>query len=107
MAGAETKVAANGAEGLSRALAERFDALLMDIGMPVMDGFEATAALRRRGYRTPIVALTAHALPDDVTRCLQHGFDAHLSKPLDRRRMIGTLSELIRASRQASALART
>jgi signal transduction histidine kinase/CheY-like chemotaxis protein len=79
-------VAANGREAINALEGERFDLILMDVQMPVMDGFEATAAIREAerstGGHIPIVALTAHALKSDADRCLAHGMDAYLSKPI-------------------------
>lgn len=88
----------NGREAVIAALEARsegkpFDVVLMDIQMPVLDGFAATRALRESGYDRPIVALTAHASPADRQRCFDAGCDGFLTKPVDR-------NELIRVCRQ-------
>ncbi len=86
-AGAASEVAENGRLALERL--ERgphdFDVVLMDIQMPEMDGLEATRALRRREAfeKTPIIALTAHALEEERQRCLLAGMNEYLSKPID------------------------
>ncbi len=66
-----------------------FDVLLMDMQMPEMDGYSAASLLRQRGYRGPVIALTAHALAEDRQRCMQAGCDDHLVKPINP----GTLLE--------------
>ncbi len=85
--GCEVTTAENGKEGLRKATTGRFDIVFMDCQMPVMDGFEATAAIRlhedRHGTpRLPIVALTANAMKGDRERCLDSGMDDFLTKPL-------------------------
>jgi len=86
--GHRVEVANNGREALDRTESETepFDAILMDVQMPEMDGFEATAAIRQRerasGRHVPIVAMTAHAIKGDRERCLAAGMDDYLSKPI-------------------------
>ncbi|MFI0431556.1 MAG: response regulator [Candidatus Nanopelagicales bacterium] len=81
--GVECEVAHDGAEALARMLQADFDLVLMDCQMPVMDGFEATRALRLRedGRRTPVVALTADAMAGTEEECLAAGMDSYLTKP--------------------------
>jgi signal transduction histidine kinase/ligand-binding sensor domain-containing protein/ActR/RegA family two-component response regulator len=91
-------VAADGREAIERAQSAPVDVILMDVQMPGMNGFEATAALRARerdgGARIPIVALTAHALSGDRERCLEAGMDDYLSKPLQADRLIEIVERL-------------
>lgn len=93
-AGAEVELAENGAEGMKKALAGDFGVVLMDIQMPEMDGYEATSKLRERGYARPIIALTAHALKEDRDRCFKAGCSDHLTKPIDRTKLIAQISSL-------------
>jgi CheY-like chemotaxis protein len=84
--GHKAVVARTGKEALALLGKRSFDLVLMDVQMPDMDGFEATAAIREteptRGARIPIVAMTAHALAGDRERCLQSGMDAYIAKPI-------------------------
>ncbi len=92
-------VAANGREALAASEKEAFDLVLMDVQMPEMDGFEATAALREReranGAHVPIVALTAHAMRADEERCLRAGMDAYVSKPIHPAMLLETIERLV------------
>ena len=78
--------AGNGRQALERLENESFDLVLMDVQMPEMDGFEATAAIRKKeeatGNHLPIVAMTAHAMEGDRERCLAAGMDGYVSKPI-------------------------
>ena len=66
--------------------------VLMDLQMPGMDGYEATATLRRQGNSVPIVALTAHAMKEVKERCLAAGFSDYVSKPINRLEFINKLA---------------
>ncbi|GIU76124.1 MAG: hypothetical protein KatS3mg004_3211 [Bryobacteraceae bacterium] len=83
--GCQVTVAANGAEAVEAAQSQAFDLILMDCQMPVMDGYEAARRIRQLGgplERTPMVALTAHALEDERRRCLECGMNDVLTKPV-------------------------
>ena len=85
----------NGREAVARRPTRSFDVILMDVQMPEMDGFEATAAIRQRerdtGAHIPIVAMTAHAMAGDRERCLAEGMDAYVSKPLRPDDLLATI----------------
>jgi two-component system sensor histidine kinase/response regulator len=93
------KVVANGREALGALEQGTYDLVLMDMQMPEMDGFEATAELRKRekqtGLHTPIVALTAHAMKGDRERCLEAGMDGYLAKPIRAQELYELLENYI------------
>ena len=83
--GYRVDIVANGADAVDAAMREQYAALLMDCQMPIMDGFEATAEIRRRegdGRHLPVIALTAAAMEGDNERCLSAGMDGYLTKPV-------------------------
>ncbi len=105
-AGAEVVVAQNGQEAVEMALAHLpnrgrrpddvplpFDLILMDIQMPGMDGYQATARLRQEGYNGPIIALSAHATTVAAERCVEAGCDDYLAKPIDRDVLLKKIAE--------------
>jgi CheY-like chemotaxis protein len=94
-AGADVFVVENGRMAIERACAEPFDLVLMDMAMPVMDGYTAARSLRERGVRVPIVALTAHALAGEREKCLEAGCNAYLTKPIDRAALLSSIRALL------------
>jgi PAS domain S-box-containing protein len=102
--GCSTQVAHNGLEAVEAAASDSFDAILMDCQMPVMDGFEATAQIRRKGgRRVPIIALTANAMDGERERCLEAGMDDYLSKPVRAEELIRKLQQWAGSNRDAGA----
>jgi CheY-like chemotaxis protein/anti-sigma regulatory factor (Ser/Thr protein kinase) len=91
-AGAAVEIAADGVEAIEKASRHTYDVILMDIGMPRLDGCEATEELRRRGYKAPIIAVTAYAMKEEVDRFLASGCNGHLAKPI----AMETLVQVIR-----------
>ena len=92
--GCDTIVAINGQEAVERIAKDRFDLVLMDCEMPVMDGFEATSAIRSMpsgGHDLPIIALTANAVDGDRERCIESGMQDYLSKPISVEQLHDTL----------------
>ena len=81
---------------------ETFDMVLMDMQMPVMNGYDATRSIRRNGWTLPVVALTAHAMKGDDQKCLEAGCNEYLSKPIDRDKLRSVLMKYCSASAPAA-----
>lgn len=91
--GHRVSVVENGQEALDILANERFDLVLMDMQMPVMDGTEATLQLRARGETLPILAMTANAMPEDAQRCLDAGMQAVITKPVKASKLRDTINQ--------------
>lgn len=81
--GIMVEIASNGLEAVKKVESETFDLILMDIQLPELDGLEATRQIRARGNTIPIIALTAHAMQEDIKKSLAAGMNAHMTKPID------------------------
>ena len=101
-AGLMVDEAENGQVGVEKATAQPYDVILMDVNMPVMDGFTATRKLRQQGIETPIIALTANAMAGYEQECLDVGYSGYLSKPVDLDRFMALMAELL-GGRQVSS----
>ncbi len=95
--GAILDIANNGEEGVKKALANDYELILMDIQMPLLDGYEATSRLRQAGFKKPILALTAHALNEEKEKCLLTGCNGHLTKPINRQQLIENITKFVDA----------
>jgi signal transduction histidine kinase len=94
--GADVKLAENGEQAVEMtAEKDGPDIILMDIQMPGMDGYETTRKLRKKGFKRPILALTAHAMRAETERCLESGCDLVMTKPVNRGELIRTLNHLL------------
>ena len=96
-------IANNGQELINLLDKEPADLILMDVQMPVMDGFEATAAIRAKeqvtGTHIPIVAMTAHAMKGDSDRCLAAGMDRYISKPVQPKELFDVIEGMVSGGR--------
>jgi CheY-like chemotaxis protein/anti-sigma regulatory factor (Ser/Thr protein kinase) len=106
-AGAEVTTVENGQRAMEAAMVQSeagcpFDVILMDMQMPVMDGYQTTRTLRERGYGGPIVALTAHAMIEDRQKCLDAGCDDYTTKPIDRQMLLDVVARWANSSMDAA-----
>ncbi len=100
--GAVLDMANDGLQGLEKCSANMYDLIIMDMQMPVMDGYSTTRKLRMRGCDLPILALTGFAMKGDEEKCLEAGCDAYLSKPFDRRSLVSAVIQTMKTKQVAS-----
>ena len=94
--GFEIVIAVDGEQGVEMASSEKPDLILMDLSLPKMDGWEVTQKLRAEGIKTPIIALTAHALETDKKRCMDAGCDEFETKPIDFPKLLEKMNSFIK-----------
>jgi len=106
--GYEVEIVPNGREAVARYEAGSYSVVLMDVQMPEMNGLDASRAIRKYekkvGKTTPIIALTAHARPEDRERCHEAGMDHYLSKPLKRNELMSLISGLVAQAPRSSSV---
>jgi len=89
------KMAENGQQAVEAAFSDTFDLIIMDMQMPVMDGYEANRIIRKHGVKVPIVAFTAAIMKNDILNCTEAGCSSHLAKPFDQGTLIDCLSKYL------------
>ncbi len=100
--GAQITIVQNGAEAVKITEFKKFDLILMDMQMPVMDGIEATKAIRRHNTETPIISLTANAMKSDYERCIDAGANEFLTKPIDITRFNQVLYKYLSSTKESN-----
>ena len=93
--GHEVVVAVDGQQGVDRAAADRPDVVLMDLSLPVIDGWEATRRIKAASAKVPVIALTAHAMAGDRERAIAAGCDDYDSKPVEIDRLLGKIQAVL------------
>jgi CheY-like chemotaxis protein len=93
--GLQISIACDGAEAVKKATEGSFDLIFMDIQMPNLNGYQATQILKKNGLKTPIIALTAHAMEGDRQKCINAGCDDYLSKPVNKNKMVEMLDKYL------------
>src|SRR5258708_16929920 len=102
--GYEVVIAVDGQQGVDLALSQRPDLILMDMSLPVIDGWEATRRIKAEGTtsKIPVIALTAHAMAGHPEKAIEAGCDGYATKPVEIARLLGKMTALLEApSRQA------
>ena len=98
--GHEVSIAIDGQQGVDMALSERPDLILMDMSLPVIDGWEATRRIRANDTtrKIPVIALTAHAMAGDREKAMESGCDDYDTKPVEIARLLGKIAALLKAT---------
>ncbi len=94
-ANAIVETANNGEEGVLKALSTEYNVVLMDIQMPVLDGYAAFEKLKSAGYNKPVIALTAHALIEEKEKAIKLGFFDYLTKPVNRKTLVSSIVQAV------------
>ncbi len=94
-AGVDVYEAENGLEGVRKTTTEPYDVILMDVNMPVMDGFAAAGKMRQNGVKSPIIAMTANAMKGSEQECLAAGYSGYLPKPIDIDKLMQMMADLV------------
>ncbi|QDT43556.1 Autoinducer 2 sensor kinase/phosphatase LuxQ [Gimesia alba] len=114
-AGAEITIVENGQQAIDELqksqeigdpIGEPYDLILMDIQMPVLDGYSTTRKIRALGYTKPIIALTIHAMDSDRQKCFDAGCDEYMSKPLERKKLISIINSFLKKPRNQNLVAK-
>ena len=98
--GLQVTIAEDGNETLQKVLTQQFDLIFMDMMMPHMNGYQVAKELRKKGIKTPVIAVTANAMKGDDKKCLEAGCDDYLAKPIDRRELFKMLDKYLSPTSQ-------
>lgn len=93
--GAQVSIVENGQEAVEKVSQENFDIIFMDIQMPVMDGYTASRRLRAKGYKKPIIGLSANVYKEDIDKCLEAGMNAHIAKPFTKQEIYTVVTTFV------------
>jgi CheY-like chemotaxis protein len=85
--GFQVTIVEDGQQAVDKLRTETFDLILMDMQMPVMNGYEATREIKTMGIQSPVIAVTAHAMKGDEQKCFDAGCDGYLTKPIDKNKL--------------------
>ena len=101
--GFEVTIVEDGQQAIEQVRKEAFDIIFMDMQMPVVNGYDATQQIKAMGIRTPVIAVTAHAMKGDKQKCFDAGCDDYIAKPIDRKKMEQIISEHLSKKTESQA----